>query len=71
MQVIIKENQKKCNYKGQGASSFFSTKCPEENLILKITSTIKLRREYMKRCVILKLNLILNLSGPGAFYPYF
>lgn len=26
-----------------------------------------MRREYMKRCVILKLNLILNLSGSGTF----
>lgn len=53
----------------QGTRSFiiFSTKCPEENLILKITSTIKMRRKYMKRRVILKLNLILNLSGPGTF----
>lgn len=52
---------------GTRNSVIFSMKCPQENLILKITSTIQVRREYMKRLVILKINLILNLSGSWTF----
>lgn len=62
-----KRKSKEMQLQGTRNSVIFSTKCPQENLILKITSTIQMRREYMKRLVILKINLILNLSGSWTF----
>ena len=57
----------------QGTRNFiiFSVKCPEENLILKITGTLRRRQEYIERFVTLKINLILNLSGSWAFFSLF
>ena len=57
----------------QGTRNFiiFSVKYPEENLILKITGTLRRRQEYIERFVTLKINLTLNLSGSWAFFFYF